>query len=117
MNPEVKTKWLEALRSGNYFQGKEHLKVESGGVTRHCCLGVLCEVAIADGLDLDVKKVNQTYEFDTAAASLPIVVQDWSGILSGLGDFYNTGVATNLAFLNDRGQSFASIADVIEEKF
>ncbi len=40
MDPILKAKWIEALRSGKYKQGK--------GVLRYgdefCCLGVLCDV-------------------------------------------------------------------------
>lgn len=44
---EIKDKWLEALKSGEYVQGTTFLKDASyyhiDKVT-HCCLGVLCEV-------------------------------------------------------------------------
>lgn len=44
MKPEIKEKWLEALRSGNYKQGTGKLRqVEKNGDT-YCCLGVLCDV-------------------------------------------------------------------------
>lgn len=45
MNPELKSKWLEALRSGNYKQAHGKLKTDKG----YCCLGVLCEVAGLQG--------------------------------------------------------------------
>lgn len=41
MNPEWKKKWVEALRSGKYKQGKEALCFGD----KYCCLGVLCEIA------------------------------------------------------------------------
>lgn len=41
MDKELAVKWIEALRSGKYKQGRSRLK-HAG---RHCCLGVLCEVA------------------------------------------------------------------------
>lgn len=41
MDPELKAKWVEALRSGNYQQGRYSLKKDG----KYCCLGVLCEVA------------------------------------------------------------------------
>lgn len=41
MDAGLKTKWIEALRSGNYQQGRGTLKDEEG---RFCCLGVLCDV-------------------------------------------------------------------------
>ncbi len=40
MNPEVKQKWIGALRSGKYEQGTEKLRSVSG----YCCLGVLCDL-------------------------------------------------------------------------
>lgn len=40
MNPEVKVRWLEALRSGKFKQGNGALCNEGG----YCCLGVLCEI-------------------------------------------------------------------------
>lgn len=37
---ELQTKWIEALESGEYKQGRSWLR--NGGF--YCCLGVLCEV-------------------------------------------------------------------------
>jgi hypothetical protein len=46
MNPELKDKWVKALRSGEYKQGRGTMK-ESRlfRKSRFCCLGVLCDVA------------------------------------------------------------------------
>jgi hypothetical protein len=41
MDPELKAKWLEALRSGRYAQTREYLRQDGG----FCCLGVLCDIA------------------------------------------------------------------------
>ncbi len=41
MTSELKTKWLEALRSGRYQQGTRWLQQNE----KFCCLGVLCEVS------------------------------------------------------------------------
>lgn len=41
MDPEVKGKWLEALRSGRFQQGEGFLKDGNGC---NCCLGVLAEI-------------------------------------------------------------------------
>lgn len=55
MDANLRTLWLTALRSGNYTQGLNRLK----GVDRnafgetvpvHCCLGVLCEVALDNNI-------------------------------------------------------------------
>lgn len=46
MNPQYKQPWIDALRGGDYQQGRERLKrVDSEGRSFHCCLGVLREVA------------------------------------------------------------------------
>lgn len=42
MNPELKEKWLIALRSGDYSQCKLVLGDENGS---YCCLGVLCKIS------------------------------------------------------------------------
>jgi hypothetical protein len=40
MDPKIKEKWIEALRSGKYEQGEGTLNKDN----KFCCLGVLCEV-------------------------------------------------------------------------
>lgn len=40
MNEKIKKKWVDALRSGKYKQGREQLRDGD----KFCCLGVLCEV-------------------------------------------------------------------------
>jgi hypothetical protein len=60
MNAELKAKWLAALRSGEFVQGKgELLNDRQGSNKRYCCLGVLAicagisEYAIARKSSLD----------------------------------------------------------------
>ena len=54
MNPELKEKWVKALRSGEYKQA--FLSLRSG--QSYCCLGVLCVVAgltiTDDGCGVDI---------------------------------------------------------------
>lgn len=40
--------WVDKLRSGKYEQNENHLKddKEDGDGVKHCCLGVLCEIAL-----------------------------------------------------------------------
>ena len=46
MDAQLKAKWVEALRSGEYEQAREMLHdVANGG---YCCLGVLCKVMGAE---------------------------------------------------------------------
>lgn len=52
MNRELKQKWVEALRSGEYLQAQERLKSEEWdeetekptGKESYCCLGVLLDI-------------------------------------------------------------------------
>lgn len=41
MDQELKTKWVEALRSGDYLQAPAVLYVAGSGKPKMCCLGVL----------------------------------------------------------------------------
>jgi hypothetical protein len=41
MKVEVKKRWVEALRSGEYKQGREALRTTDN---EFCCLGVLCDI-------------------------------------------------------------------------
>lgn len=41
LNPELKAKWLDALRSGKYQQGRQCLRSDEGC---YCCLGVLADL-------------------------------------------------------------------------
>ncbi len=60
MDRKLRNKWVKALRSGKYKQGKEHLRQENDkGKSVYCCLGVLIEVA---GGDCD----DDAYAFDNA---------------------------------------------------
>lgn len=43
LNKNVKKKWVEALRSGDFVQGTKALKNDG----KFCCLGVACEIGLA----------------------------------------------------------------------
>lgn len=44
MNPVIRTRWADALRSGDYGQTNQALHDSEG----HCCLGVLCDIYAQD---------------------------------------------------------------------
>lgn len=99
LNTEVKTKWLEALRSGKYKQGRGKL---CSADREYCCLGVLIDVM---GLWDD-----KDYPGDLRAGG-------HSGILCYKHetelDLRDTDI---LMGMNDRdGKTFLEIADWIEE--
>ena len=42
MKPELKKRWVKALRSKKYKQGQEYLRSCDNA---YCCLGVLCDIS------------------------------------------------------------------------
>lgn len=95
MDAELKRKWVEALRSGEYEQGR--LKLNSHG--RYCCLGVLCDVA---GL-----KWLRCSELGFIPAG--------DHIHQHLVRFGIANESSDLVDMNDnQGKTFAEIADYIE---
>lgn len=117
MTPEVKAKWLEALRSGEYEQGRQFLRTRDN---EFCCLGVLCDLAVKAGvIEEPTADGWGEYRYGDGGeqSGLPDEVSDWAGIDTQLGRFSHGGVDTALAFLNDRGTPFSEIADIIESEF
>lgn len=106
---ENRKKWVKALRSGKYDQGRSYLKRSD----KYCCLGVACEVA---GLIGEPSNKNpQIIYFDNEKAFLPTSVMSFLGLSSDYGR-YDTGYSheISLAGQNDKGLTFKEIADIIE---
>lgn len=131
MNPEVKQKWIDALRSGNYEQGSEKLRT----VTGYCCLGVLCDLYSKEqgaewefrGLDENTHQTTDYWYFEDQSEFLPESVKEWAGLpvvnpsvrvdVTDNDDeddwFYNDEIAN----LNDSGYTFNELSNVIEQQF
>lgn len=118
---EARTMLVEALRSGDYEQGKGSL--HPGEL--YCCLGVACDLfGKVEGVGkwgpannarprsfLLTEREDEWSKF----GGLPAEVQEWLGFSGDSGalvervdDFYS------LAHLNDGGYDFPEIADIIE---
>lgn len=119
MNEDVAKKWVEALRSGKYRQGKGRLRqTDHTNHGRYCCLGVLCDIAEKEGKFkwkdwIDAQNVyvsHMTLQPDfMATASLPPEVARWAGVLP------HCQATQDLAEFNDSEDShFHGIADYIE---
>lgn len=107
---ENRAKWVAALRSGEYQQGKQELRTDQGS---YCCLGVACVVAIADGVE-DRWPDDGGFTWDE---QLPRSVRDWLGLASRAGDLVaEIEGRKHLIALNDDAEfTFAQIASVIEQ--
>ena len=102
MDTELKKKWVAALRSGQYQQGKGYLKKDG----RYCCLGVLCSV-------LGVEPVEPVYD-----ESRPCPGAGYDILEGPTGRLVDTPL---FIWMNDgigeyqgRPRSFAQIANYIE---
>lgn len=76
-NKENIRKWVTALRSGEYEQGREALR----NGDKFCCLGVACDVALEDGLALRHGEDDAAgHLYDDNPSFLPSAVMDWLGL-------------------------------------
>ena len=111
MNENAK-KWVAALRSGKYRQGRGALCRDDS----FCCLGVACDVYQKEVGGMQVRQVANMVQFNGETGVLPKVVRLWLGTFDENPDL--VGADTNtcpLAARNDRGESFESLADLIEK--
>lgn len=118
MNSSIAKKWVAALRSGDFVQQQNGLA--NADRSAHCCLGVLCELAILDGVELDMvaESVLNFTAFDRELYTLPLAVQDWAELATSTGELVRSrgGDIERLVDLNDAlGLNFRTIADVIEK--
>lgn len=139
MNRPAVEKWVAALRSGEYGQVQSQLAREyPSGKRKYCCLGVACELAIKDGVPVNVTlragggTPHRDVKFDGNDGSLPSQVSDWLDIEGGDPKVIDSPVQgreggmpaswvigdswwLNAADLNDTlGLSFDQIADCVE---
>ena len=129
VNPEVKQKWIDALRSGKYEQGSEKLRSVSG----YCCLGVLCDLyAQENNTEWEFRGIEETnlqpkdyWYFEDQSEFVPESVMDWAGFTENCpvvkidveeddedSWFYHEG----LADLNDSGYTFNELSKLIQEQ-
>jgi hypothetical protein len=110
MNADVKKLWINALRSGEYKQGKHYLREED----RFCCLGVLCDIAIKMGIPLEANmEFSGRFVYGKDTQYLPQVVQKWAGLYDK--NPIVSHLSNSLAQLNDHNDmTFEDIANAIE---
>ncbi len=140
MNQVVKEKWINALTSGKYKQGKGCLRDNQDSF---CCLGVLTDLAAKEGIVEWTKNPNvsnglfsvkeaakniygndvDVYEKD----ALPEEVMKWAGLddsnpmieeieKDGFDEEESNYTIASLASANDGGMTFKEIAEIIKEQ-
>jgi len=123
MNKTIKKKWVKALRSGEYKQGRNWLRKGD----RFCCLGILCDLYHKDkpgSIGWKMKPSGNAYEFASIETGpemvvLPTAVYEWAGLSSNNPSVHrdqlaahNDGRTTTTPQLKQH--SFNEIADLIE---
>ena len=112
LNPNAQ-KWVDALESGRFKQGKGVLHRTDG---TWCCLGVACALAIEDGVPVATWASDDHVKYDGRGGSLPRTVQRWLGLTSDYGRYGGSnGSRWSLASSNDRGADFTEIAQLIRQ--
>lgn len=135
MNTELIEKWVEALRSGDYKQGRQALRNK---YNEYCCLGVLCDISKKHlEIDWEPEDIDDDFEIyimEKNGGVLPNSVWEYLGkevdykvnistsnskILNVVAEsFLYPLIKISLVTLNDIYKlSFSQIADILEEEF
>ena len=101
---ELWQKWIAALRSGKYEQGKGILRDSSD---KFCCLGVACNIYDPDGWEKEPNASVIGYGTPLNISYMPVEVRQ----AFGLHGYRQEG----LVRMNDRGMPFEEIADWLEK--
>ena len=112
---EARRLWVEALRSGEYEQGRKVLCMKN----EFCCLGVACDLFVKSRPNVIRVKVDDDgiTTYGHSRFYMPKSVQEWLGLNSDTGKFFPGDAGTvYLSNLNDGGITFAEIADIIESE-
>lgn len=119
---QFRTAWVEALRSGDYVQGRNLLVQDKDGVDCFCCLGVAANLLIKAGHKgewMHNKQGNWSFgtprhRDDTVLSAAPVPQWLRKKLLQKIDDDPDD-VEGKLMRLNDVGHSFGRIADIIEK--
>ena len=96
-----KTKWLKALRSGDFKQTTGELQDSEG----YCCLGVACRIQHPRMKLEGIGYISKGGFKRLRDVNVPKLIK---------GEDENP-IASKLAGMNDQGESFKTIADYIEK--
>ena len=107
----------EALRSGEYKQGKHRLQTNDN---LFCCLGVICKTAQKQGIRVNLNfngiLIGEDLSSQTEVLNW-INLNSFQGYFSGIPEKIKNININNLTTLNDSGDcSFSEIADILEKR-
>lgn len=123
-NTEFISKWIEALESGTYNQGKYKLRtVGKDGSSNYCCLGVACELLVKSNIgnwneeglyyEIPLQGTPNNTGYQQSSVSIPVILHKILG-------FKRPGGIHTATFMdwNDTDDlSFAEIAKKIRENY
>jgi hypothetical protein len=127
MKADIKDRWVNALRSGDYVQGTHCLLSESGS---YCCLGVLCDLYMKESNEEMVWEATEDSNGDKMKVGsflgyttiLPEPIMEWAGLIDQSPSVIYVDMDGDrgyfmLSNLNDDYEaSFHDIAELIEEQ-
>jgi hypothetical protein len=105
MDPQIKQRWVDALRSGQYKQGKGFLHRGN----KFCCLGVLCDTV--DASRWTYVKSHDAWAYGEEYPSVATTEINFDILQEIMLDLQ---LHNYLIKLNDWGHSFEEIATYIE---
>ena len=118
MKKNIAMKWVKALRSGKYEQGKKMLRSLD---SKYCCFGVLCDISWLYEWHPCYCIDSGFYYYGRSIYILNDVVCEWAGMKHFTGRHKTvSGVDRSLTNYNDNGDldgtpcTFDKIADGIE---
>lgn len=123
MDPNIKTLWVNALRSGQYKQISGTLCREVNDTPCYCALGVLCDIhrvyhrnnGSEVTFDWDANHYDWKWTYLGADSALPETVREWTGLSSHDPSVrWKEGISSIVDLNDDKKFSFNDIADLIE---
>lgn len=115
MNRENFEKWMRDLETTDEPQTKNALADKDG----FCCLGRLCEVAIADGAPIRRARARYSPEFiayNSQSGYPPVEAAEWLGIDDGESATEEIALFCYGVAMNDSGASFKEIAAALRKE-
>jgi len=113
MNKLIKKKWVKALRSGEYKQGRYCLV---NNKDQFCCLGVLANIYAIEKGGAWEKDEFDDWSYDGAESYLPSKIRIWAGLKSPDPTIKIKSISNNISWFNDGGIKFKTLANAIEKQ-